>query len=151
MWHRGASERWVSDSRGRWNIWSEHSIFYLISTKPVIYTRVLFRKSTFFNVLTKSAAAAENFPFCTIGQYKLISFDFVEQTVICNNTILDRNALSIGPFFPNRQGTSVKSQLSWKDWRNCYHNLSTLWPLKVTNIKFLLTISSLIHTLRSRE
>lgn len=23
-------------------------------------------KSTFFNVLTKSAAAAENFPFCTI-------------------------------------------------------------------------------------
>ncbi|CAH3019812.1 unnamed protein product [Porites evermanni] len=26
-------------------------------------------KSTFFNVLTKSAAAAENFPFCTIGQY----------------------------------------------------------------------------------
>ena len=25
-----------------------------------------FRKSTFFNVLTKSAASAENFPFCTI-------------------------------------------------------------------------------------
>ncbi len=25
-----------------------------------------FRKSTFFNVLTKSQAAAENFPFCTI-------------------------------------------------------------------------------------
>lgn len=24
------------------------------------------RKSTFFNVLTKSQAAAENFPFCTI-------------------------------------------------------------------------------------
>lgn len=24
-------------------------------------------KSTFFNVLTKSAAPAENFPFCTIG------------------------------------------------------------------------------------
>lgn len=27
---------------------------------------VYFRKSTFFNVLTKSQAAAENFPFCTI-------------------------------------------------------------------------------------
>lgn len=26
----------------------------------------IFRKSTFFNVLTKSQAAAENFPFCTI-------------------------------------------------------------------------------------
>lgn len=29
---------------------------------------MIFRKSTFFNVLTKSAASAENFPFCTIGQ-----------------------------------------------------------------------------------
>ena len=28
---------------------------------------LFFRKSTFFNVLTKSAATAENFPFCTIG------------------------------------------------------------------------------------
>lgn len=28
--------------------------------------RIHLRKSTFFNVLTKSQAAAENFPFCTI-------------------------------------------------------------------------------------
>ena len=42
--------------------------FILVSSKPVVYPRVIFRKSTFFNVLTKSAAAAENFPFCTIGQ-----------------------------------------------------------------------------------
>ena len=27
-----------------------------------------YRKSTFFNVLTKSQASAENFPFCTIGK-----------------------------------------------------------------------------------
>lgn len=27
---------------------------------------IIFRKSTFFNVMTKSQAAAENFPFCTI-------------------------------------------------------------------------------------
>ena len=32
-----------------------------------VFPRGIFRKSTFFNVLTKSAAAAENFPFCTIG------------------------------------------------------------------------------------
>ena len=38
----------------------------------------VFRKSTFFNVLTKSQAAAENFPFCTIGEkclfFKAIPF-----------------------------------------------------------------------------
>lgn len=45
-----------------------------VSTRPLyillvcIYlTKFLsYRKSTFFNVLTKSQAAAENFPFCTI-------------------------------------------------------------------------------------
>jgi obg-like ATPase 1 len=26
-------------------------------------------KSTFFNAITNSAAAAENYPFCTIGMY----------------------------------------------------------------------------------
>ncbi len=36
-----------------------------LNRKPNIFR--IFRKSTFFNVLTKSAAAAENFPFCTIG------------------------------------------------------------------------------------
>ena len=35
--------------------------------KANVFPRGIFRKSTFFNVLTKSAAAAENFPFCTIG------------------------------------------------------------------------------------
>ena len=29
-------------------------------------SHVFYRKSTFFNVLTKNAAPAENFPFCTI-------------------------------------------------------------------------------------
>lgn len=32
----------------------------------VLHLLSSFRKSTFFNVLTKSAASAENFPFCTI-------------------------------------------------------------------------------------
>ena len=48
--------------------WNKEYHFILISWKPVVYQRVIFRKSTFFNVLTKSSAAAENFPFCTIGQ-----------------------------------------------------------------------------------
>ena len=34
--------------------------------KFIDYYYSVFRKSTFFNVLTKSQAAAENFPFCTI-------------------------------------------------------------------------------------
>lgn len=32
----------------------------------VPYDKFVYRKSTFFNVLTKSAVRAENFPFCTI-------------------------------------------------------------------------------------
>lgn len=47
--------------------WNNEYHFILILLKPVVYQRVIFRKSTFFNVLTKSSAAAENFPFCTIG------------------------------------------------------------------------------------
>ena len=41
----------------------------LFSMGKHCFTKMIydFRKSTFFNVLTKSAAAAENFPFCTIG------------------------------------------------------------------------------------
>lgn len=39
-------------------------------------------KSTFFNVLTKSQAAAENFPFCTI--------DPNENKYSCNNLYLRR-------------------------------------------------------------
>ncbi len=31
------------------------------------YTDVSARKSTFFNILTKSSVPAENFPFCTIN------------------------------------------------------------------------------------
>ena len=38
----------------------------MISVLYQINLSFVFRKSTFFNVLTKSQAAAENFPFCTI-------------------------------------------------------------------------------------
>lgn len=37
-----------------------------IITIARLATLNLYRKSTFFNVLTKSAVRAENFPFCTI-------------------------------------------------------------------------------------
>ena len=41
--------------------------FYSSTFRWIDLTAVfIFRKSTFFNVLTKSQAAAENFPFCTI-------------------------------------------------------------------------------------
>lgn len=36
------------------------------SSQLKLILNLTFRKSTFFNVLTKSEAAAENFPFCTI-------------------------------------------------------------------------------------
>ena len=49
-----------------WSIYQEFFI-YFDYLDFVVYTRGIFRKSTFFNVLTKSSAAAENFPFCTIG------------------------------------------------------------------------------------
>lgn len=39
----------------------------MVHSKQQVYEYIIaFRKSTFFNVLTKSAAPAENFPFCTI-------------------------------------------------------------------------------------
>jgi hypothetical protein len=47
------------------------------ATSIWINSSLTFRKSTFFNVLTKSQASAENFPFCTIdpneSKYLLIS------------------------------------------------------------------------------
>lgn len=46
---------------------SNHQALYSSTLRWVGLTAVfIFRKSTFFNVLTKSQAAAENFPFCTI-------------------------------------------------------------------------------------
>lgn len=54
-----------------WNVSGSHYQTVRLHTPPLLDTLVsqlfLFcRKSTFFNVLTKSQAAAENFPFCTI-------------------------------------------------------------------------------------
>ena len=50
-------------------------LFWL--TGLCVYPRGIFRKSTFFNVLTKSAAAAENFPFCTIGQCTIFTISHI--------------------------------------------------------------------------
>lgn len=44
-------------------IFTNYVLWVIINSFP---DAVHFRKSTFFNVLTKSQAAAENFPFCTI-------------------------------------------------------------------------------------
>ena len=62
------------------------------------------RKSTFFNVLTKSQATAENFPFCTIGELSLF---FVEIQADINL----------------KQGRSIKISLFQK------HSSSTSWYL----------------------
>lgn len=43
-------------------------------------------KSTFFNALTNASAAAENYPFCTIGMY---FFDFLGHN-LSNNLIFWR-------------------------------------------------------------
>lgn len=46
---------------------SNHQALHTTTLRWIGLTAVfIFRKSTFFNVLTKSQAAAENFPFCTI-------------------------------------------------------------------------------------
>ncbi|KAF3843249.1 hypothetical protein F7725_002098, partial [Dissostichus mawsoni] len=46
---------------------SNHEVLHTSSFRWIDLTAVfIFRKSTFFNVLTKSQAAAEHFPFCTI-------------------------------------------------------------------------------------
>lgn len=45
------------------NRWSLHTGTFRCLDPAAVF---IFRKSTFFNVLTKSQAAAENFPFCTI-------------------------------------------------------------------------------------
>jgi len=47
-------------------------------------------KSTFFNVLTKSQAAAENFPFCTIdpNENKYLNFLLVSFGQSCPNWVL---------------------------------------------------------------
>lgn len=46
---------------------SSHQALHTSTFRWIGLTAVFdFRKSTFFNVLTKSQAAAENFPFCTI-------------------------------------------------------------------------------------
>ena len=48
-------------------ILSHHQALHTSTFRWIGLTAVfIFRKSTFFNVLTKSQAAAENFPFCTI-------------------------------------------------------------------------------------
>lgn len=48
-------------------IQSNHQALHTSSFRWIDLTAVFIsRKSTFFNVLTKSQAAAENFPFCTI-------------------------------------------------------------------------------------
>ena len=46
---------------------SNHEVLHTSTFRWIDLTAVfIFRKSTFFNVLTKSQAAAEHFPFCTI-------------------------------------------------------------------------------------
>lgn len=49
-------------SLSNWLTASTHSLFFFC----LVHFTLTHRKSTFFNVLTKSQAAAENFPFCTI-------------------------------------------------------------------------------------
>lgn len=46
--------------------WMHHSEADFPAVVDMLLTPVCNRKSTFFNVLTKSQASAENFPFCTI-------------------------------------------------------------------------------------
>lgn len=50
-------------------------------------------KSTFFNVLTKSQAAAENFPFCTIdpneNKYFLLSNNIINVDIWCFFVLLE--------------------------------------------------------------
>lgn len=55
-------------------------------------------KSTFFNVLTKSAAPAENFPFCTIdpneNKYQITNFsNYI--IIITGETYIDRCQINI--------------------------------------------------------
>lgn len=47
-------------------IYSVNELILTLLTNSPLCVDAIFRKSTFFNVLTKSQAAAENFPFCTI-------------------------------------------------------------------------------------
>lgn len=59
MWRCRSTERWV-------RAWKHHTKYLVIETDTLWNLFDIQRKSTFFNVLTKSQAAAENFPFCTI-------------------------------------------------------------------------------------
>ena len=53
-------------------------------SEPLTSFLYIFRKSTFFNVLTKSAAHAENFPFCTIGICWLLLLSYHSNFMLYN-------------------------------------------------------------------
>ena len=62
MWNSGFTKRWVS--MGYIHCRCATDVIQQANYFDCLY--FLFSKSTFFNVLTKASAPAENFPFCTI-------------------------------------------------------------------------------------
>lgn len=57
-------------------------------------------KSTFFNVLTKSSAAAENFPFCTIDPNEN-KYNFIKTIVLCTLGFRTHMIITAITFFSN--------------------------------------------------
>jgi ribosome-binding ATPase YchF (GTP1/OBG family) len=53
-------------------------------------------KSTFFNVLTKSEAQAENFPFCTIGNVYMLCLFMMKVKIRTKLALLSVIAVLIG-------------------------------------------------------
>ena len=61
----------------------------------VIFVSFFPRKSTFFNILTKSSVPAENFPFCTINPNES-QFSTLDWTISIGDRVL-RSSTSAGP------------------------------------------------------
>ncbi|KAK9889593.1 hypothetical protein WA026_006966 [Henosepilachna vigintioctopunctata] len=91
-------------------------------------------KSTFFNVLTKSSAAAENFPFCTIdpNENKLDEIDFngledykSDPLVICYKKFISRissDPTGLNDVDPAKEQAKAKFDLDdWYPYCNSYY------------------------------
>ena len=111
------------------------SIFFAWSWVCCLSTWI-FRKSTFFNVLTKSAAAAENFPFCTIGQC-IVSSATSSSKWSWDNCLYFISMFSVS--YPS--GALRSSQISREDGRSCGNFETPLGYMGVLSLLIKISMS----------